>query len=86
MKSAKRLKPNTLKNYSDKQLLKHLDRLQDHFIDEDLHIQTTPPYRVDLSYFEVRTYDLEHDCYFFYGETRSVIMSSIKHTYQLLGI
>lgn len=82
MKNPKRLKLATLKSYSGKQLAKHLDRLQDHFIDKDL----TPPYRVDFSYLEIRKYDQECDAYLFQGISKESIEEAVNDTYRLLGI
>ena len=81
-KVPKRLKSATLKSYSGKQLAKHLDRLQDHFIDKDL----TPPYRVDFSYLEIRKYDQECDAYLFQGISKESIEEAVNDTYRLLGI
>jgi|13_taG_2_1085334.scaffolds.fasta_scaffold01217_11 hypothetical protein len=81
-KVPKRLKSATLKSYSGKQLARHLDRLQDHFIDKDL----TPPYRVDFSYLEIRKYDQECDAYLFQGISKESIEEAVNDTYRLLGI
>tara|TARA_S200002703_G_C3730578_1_gene224551 strand:- start:227 stop:787 length:561 start_codon:yes stop_codon:yes gene_type:complete len=74
----KRLKPVTLKKYSAEQLAKHLDRLQDHFVDA--------PYRVSFGYLEVRKYDKDDNCYYFYGISKESILEAVNDSYRLLGI
>ncbi len=76
----KRLKPNTLKNYSAKQLAKHLDRLQDAFIDSEKDAL----YRVEHG--AVYVYEADDNAYYFYGKTRESSLSAISHTYRALGI
>jgi len=74
----KRLKPATIKNYSAKQLAKHLDRLQDHFV--------KAPYRVTFDYEQVRKYDKEEKGYYFYGISKESILRAVNDSYRLLGI
>ena len=76
----KRLKPATLKNYSAKQLAKHLDRLQDVFIDSEKDAL----YRVEHG--AVYVYEADDNAYYFYGKTRESSLSAISHTYRALGI
>jgi len=76
----KLLKESTIKRYSNKQLLKHLDRLSDHF--EKLNPAGTPaPLRIDYSYGKVYKYDfLNLSGYHFECSTedRDYIISLIK--------
>jgi len=76
----KRLKPATIKNYSAKQLAKHLDRLQDHFVDA--------PYRIDFAYSEVSKYNKEDNCYYFECDLicKYFILRAVNDSYRLLGI
>ena len=80
----KRLKPSTIKNYSAKQLAKHLDRLQDVFWDAE----EPAPYRVDFSYSEIRQYDKEDHCYYFGCNLlyKEGVLRAVNNTYRLLGI
>ena len=80
MKCPKRLKPATLNNYSAKKLAKHLDRLQDHFVDA--------PYRIDFSYSEISKYDEEDRCYYFECNLiyKEGVLRAVNDSYRLLGI
>lgn len=77
----KLLKESTIKRYSNKQLLKHLDRLSD-FVNEKLSPAGTPaPLRIDYAYGKVYKYDfLTSDSYCFECSTedRDYIISLIK--------
>ncbi len=83
-KSPKRLKPNTIKNYTAHQLAKHLDRLQDVFWESEVYA----PYWVDFSYSEIRKYDDEDKCYYFECNLihKEGVIDCINQTYKELGI
>jgi len=75
-KGVKRLKESTIKAYSISQLRRHLDRLQNHFVDS--------PYR--LEYGKVYKYEKKENVYYYYGETREAVIDAINETYKELGI
>lgn len=77
----KLLKENTIKRYTNKQLLKHLDRLST-FVNEKLSPAGWPaPLRIDYAYGKVYKYDYslsDSYCFECSTEDRDHIISLIK--------
>lgn len=73
------LKESTIKSYSTKQILKHLDKFQDKYL-------TIAPFRIDFSYNEVRLYDSVDRAYYFFCSTedRTTVLEALNTVYSLV--
>ena len=81
MKQHKPLKETTIQRYSNKQILKHLDR----FMSKHL---TIAPFRIDFSFNEVRLYDSIDRAYFYFCSTedRTAILEALNTVYKIYNI
>lgn len=83
----KRLKPATMKRYTERQLMRHLDRLQDQTA---LNYECSP-FRIDHAFgaiYEARQNNDGGTSYLFYcsDQNREDIINAIESTYRTIGI